>query len=205
MKTPLKRLVLVRHCEAGHEQMRYVGKTDVPLSQQGRWQTEKLAKSINRMACSRAFSSPLRRCIETAEVLLKGTALDLEQDPDLCEINFGRWEGLDFQEIMARDPQLVEQWALGRMDFCFPNGEMLADFWGRVCRAAERLREIPCESALVITHGGVIRFLLCHFLGLDPQSHLKFEIRPASVTRVHFQDGKALLAGLNDLCHLEEL
>ena len=33
METPLKRLVLVRHCEVGHEQMRYVGKTDVPLSQ----------------------------------------------------------------------------------------------------------------------------------------------------------------------------
>ncbi len=205
LKTRLKQLVLIRHCEAGHERVRYVGKTDMALTQRGRQQAEKLAKAIKKETCSHALSSPSRRCLETAEALIKGTAITLEQDSDLREIDFGRWEGLTFQEILARDPELVEQWALGRMDFRFPDGETLMGFWERVCRAAERLHEAPSERVLVVTHGGVIRFLLCYFLGLDTHLHLCFKIQPASVTRVHFQDGKAVLAGLNDLCHLGEL
>lgn len=198
METYLRRLVLVRHGEAGHEQVRYVGKTDVPLSPQGRLHSERLAKSIKKMACTHALSSPLRRCLETAEVLLKGTDLMLEQDPDLREIDFGRWEGLTFQEIVARDPQLVDQWARGSLDFCFPDGETLRGFWDRICRAAKRLREIPAKRVLVVTHGGVIRFLLCHYLGLDTQTHLRFEIRPASITQLHFKGNKAVLVGARD-------
>lgn len=200
MESRRKQLVLVRHGVAGHEGVRYVGKTDEPLTQSGRQQAERLEKSIHRLAPSRALSSPLRRCSETAEIVLKNTDLVLECDTDLREIDFGRWEGLTFREIAARDPRLVEQWAVGGMNFCFPEGESLVDFWDRVGRVAQRLREMPCECVLAVTHAGVIRFLLCHFLGLDAQSHLGFEIRPATITRLHFQDGNAVLTGLNKHC-----
>ncbi len=203
MESCRKRLVLVRHGEAGHEGVRYVGKTDAPLTQAGRQQAERIEKSIHRQAPSRVFSSPLRRSSETAEILLKNTDLVLERDPDLREIDFGRWEGLTFQEIAAHDPRLVEQWAHGEMDFCFPEGESLVDFWDRVGRVAHRLREMPCECVLTVTHGGVIRYLLCHFLGLDARSHLRFEIRPAALTRLHFQDGSAVLTALNETCSEE--
>jgi alpha-ribazole phosphatase len=180
-----------------------VGKTDTPLTHAGRQQVERLEKSFRRLAPSHVLSSPLRRCSETAEILLKNTDLALECDPDLREIDFGRWEGLTFQEIAARDPRLVEQWALGGMDFCFPEGESLVDFWDRIGRVAQRLRETPCECVLAVTHAGVIRFLLCHFLGLDTQFHLRFDIRPAAITRLDFQDGEAVLASMNEYCSEE--
>ena len=196
--------MLVRHSEAGHEGVRYVGKTDAPLTHAGRRQAERLEKSIHRQAPSRALSSPLRRCLETAEILLKNINLVLECDPELREVDFGRWEGLTFRDIAARDPRLVEQWALGEMDFCFPEGESLVDFWDRVGHVAQRLREMPCECVLAVTHAGVIRYLLCHFLGFDAQSHLRFDIRPAALTRLHFQDDNAVLTGLNEHCPQEE-
>jgi broad specificity phosphatase PhoE len=142
--------------------------------------------------------------LETARLIADGTGLTIEPDADLMEIDFGRWEGLTFQEIATRDPLLVERWALGKMDFRFPEGEALEDFWKRVRLAGQRMVEEPGESVLVVAHGGVIRFLLCHFLELDPRRHLTFEIRHASVTTLRLVDGQAVLAGLSDVCHLAE-
>jgi alpha-ribazole phosphatase len=200
----LKRLVLIRHGETASTPGRYLGRTDLPLSVQGLRSAERLARRLRTISFSHCLSSPSMRAMETARMLVDGTGLTIEPDADLMEIDFGRWEGLTFQEIAARDPLLVERWARGQMDFRFPEGEALADFWGRVGRARQRLVEKPGENGMVVAHAGVIRFLLCHFLGLDPRSHLMFEIRHASVTTIRLVDGQAVLAGLSDVYHLEE-
>jgi broad specificity phosphatase PhoE len=200
----VKQLLLIRHCESSYGLERYVGKTDPPLSQAGVAQARKLAKRLKAQAVGHLLTSPSVRALETARLATQGTKLAIEQDSDLREIDFGRWEGMTFREIAARDPDLVEQWALSRMDFCFPEGESLMAFRERISRAGQRMCQLPDEIVAAVTHGGVIRFLLCHFFGLAPRSHLMFEINPGSITRIHFQDGSAVLSGLNDCCHMED-
>ena len=200
----LKRLLLIRHCESSHAQEQYIGRTDSSLTQAGVVQAHKLAKRLKGLACAHVVSSPSRRVFETSRLAMEGTGLAIELDVDLCEIDFGKWEGMSFGEISASYPQLVEQWARGRMDFCFPDGESLSAFWERINRAARRISKTREETVVVFTHGGVIRFLLCHFLRIDPRSHLMFEVSPGSITSIHLHDGEAVLSGLNDRCHLEE-
>lgn len=200
----LKQLLLIRHCESSHAQERYIGRTDSFLTQAGVVQARKLAKRLEGLACAHVVSSPSLRALETAKLATQGTGLAIEQDADLREIDFGRWEGMSFREISVKDPELVERWVLGRMDFCFPEGDSLEAFSERVSRAGYQMRKRPEDTLVVVTHGGVIRFLLCHFLRIDPRSHLMFEVSPGSITNVHFHDGEAVLSGLNDRCHLEE-
>jgi broad specificity phosphatase PhoE len=119
-------------------------------------------------------------------------------DPDLKEIDFGQWEGMTFEQVNARDADAVNHWASGAVDFSFPDGETIAGFAERVERAARRMAADDTETAVAFTHGGVIRHLICHYLGLPFSSHgLLFEIRYASIATIELFDGKGVLTGLN--------
>ena len=187
-----------------HAGKRYIGSTDTPLTPAGKAQARKLGVRLKQIPAHRVLSSPSRRALDTVGPVVEGTGLSIEVDEELREIDFGEWEGLSFGEIERKDPDMVTEWARGDMDFRFPGGERLSAFGERVRGAGERLMTFPEEKILVVTHGGVIRFMLCHFLNLPFESHFMFEIDRGSITRLHLHKGHAVLSGLNDCCHLED-
>ncbi|NTW77456.1 MAG: histidine phosphatase family protein, partial [Syntrophaceae bacterium] len=101
------------------------------------------------------------------------------------------------------DPAGVERWSNFDNDFVFPGGEAIQSFIGRVRTAAQRIAQDPAQTVAVITHGGIIRFLICHYLGLDMRNYLLFDVQPASLSVITLYDGQGILNSLNNLCHLE--
>lgn len=198
------RLILVRHGNLGDRfRGRYLGRTDAPLSAEGRRQAAALAGPLARVQNeANLLVSPLRRTRETAELAL-GRGANFAVDSDLREIDFGRWEGRDFAGILAADPAAVDRWAALADDFAFPDGESLEHFRKRIGAVAERIATDPAETAVAVTHGGVIRFLICHFLELSDRAHLLFEVQPASISEIRIDGGKGVLTLLNDRRHLE--
>ena len=199
-----ERLILIRHGDLGNRcRGRYIGRTDAPLSAEGRRQSAALAGPLARLPNgANLLVSPLRRTRETAEIAL-GRGANFAVDPNLREIDFGRWEGMGFAEILAADPAAVDRWAALAEDFAFPDGESIGHFRKRIGAAAGRIAADPAETAVVITHGGVIRFLICHFLGLPDRTHLLFDVQPASISEIRIDGGKGVLTLLNDRRHLE--
>ena len=196
-----QRLILIRHGDLGEGRRgRYIGRTDAPLSALGRRQAEALAGEFARMDGARILCSPLVRCCETARIAL-GPGAGFAIDADLREIDFGRWEGMSFAEIAAADPAAVDRWAALAGDFAFPGGEGIGEFRARVEAAAGRIAADPAEKVVAVTHGGVIRLMICLFLGLDVRHCLLFEVRPASVTELSLDGGKGVLTRLNDMHH----
>jgi broad specificity phosphatase PhoE len=120
----------------------------------------------------------------------------VEVDPDLREIDFGDWEGLKFEQIERDYPTMVKAWSEFSLDFGFPGGETLADFAARIEGVARRLAAAESGTVIAFTHGGVIRALICHFLGLPLRDYLLFDITPASVTTLRLWDERGILAGL---------
>jgi broad specificity phosphatase PhoE len=129
--------------------------------------------------------------------------LAAEADTELREVDFGDWEGLSFVQISILDADGVSRWDRWDPHFAFPGGERLRDFLGRVDRVAQRLASVRTENVVVFTHGGVVRSLICHYLGLDSRKYLLFDVAPASVTTIRLFDGRGVLARLNDCCHLK--
>ena len=83
------------------------------------------------------------------------------------------------------------------MTFRIPGGERLGDFVARVRRAATQIAASPAPATLVVTHGGVIRSLICQFLGLPMRHYAVFVPSVASLTAIDlFPSGKAVLTGL---------
>lgn len=197
------RLMLIRHGEVEEKYRgRYVGRTDAPLSARGRRQAAALAGPLARLEEARFLASPLARTGETAQIAL-GAGRSIETDEALREIDFGRWEKMSFAEIAAADPETVGKWAALDEDFSFPGGEAIAQFQGRIAAAARRIAADPAPAIVAFTHGGVIRFLICHFLGLADRHHLAFDIGPASISELRIEGGQGVLTLLNDRHHLE--
>lgn len=193
----MKELLLIRHGDSLHAGTRYIGRTDTPLTPFGHEQAEALSNRLSETALDALFVSPALRARETLRPLLLEQTIEPVIDPDLQEIDFGAWEGLSFEEIQAQAPEWVKVWALNRMDFAFPGGESLDTFWKRVCRAGDRLAAAPGKRLAVVTHGGVIRYLLCYFLRLAPEQHRLFQIDLGSITTLMLQEGFATVKGLN--------
>lgn len=160
----LRTIVLIRHGETeGNSRVRFHGRSDVPLSQEGREQMRAAARRLPIDHYDRVVASPLRRSWESARIAARGAPVGLESD--FREIDFGRWEGLTAEEIRARDPILYRDWRSGAETFELPGGEKRADFRERVLRGLERLRAGDAHTALVVVHKGVIRVLVEHLTG----------------------------------------
>ena len=150
-------IVLVRHGETvGESSTRYHGRNDVVLSRMGRNQACAL-KDTWSLEVDRVISSPLARAWQTATILVPDLTIEIEET--FAEIDFGRWEGLNREEIEACDPDLFQVWQSGVEDFEFPEGEMKEAFRSRVQQGLQRILSLDALSMLVVAHKGVVRGL----------------------------------------------
>ena len=139
---------------------KYIGTTDPPLSDKGKMALKKLAFSHAYPQPPVVFTSPLKRCTQTCAVLFP------ERKPlviaDLCECNFGEWEGKTAEEL--KDSEDFQKWLAGDNSVKPPRGESNADFVRRVCKIfesiVEGLMKTGSTECAVVTHGGVIMTLL---------------------------------------------
>src|SRR6266496_436961 len=193
-----KTVLLLRHGTTGTTvPPRFLGSTDLPLSAAGRRQAAAVAPLVRSRNPQVCFCSPMLRCVQTAEIVLKNSSMQRGLLSGLREVDFGGWENLSFDEIQKCDPERLKRWAAFDRQFSFPDGERLGDFLVRVRLVARQILSAPHQTILVVTHGGVIRALLCHFLGLHPRRYVLFDVRPASLALIDvFGTGKGVLAGL---------
>lgn len=202
--TGKKTLMLLRHGRTSNTAgKRFIGRTNVSIAVEGHREIEDLAPYIRAGKPERCLCSPLLRAQQTAEIVAGAAGLSVEVAPELREIDFGRWEGMSFEEVAASDPELVNRWAAWEEDFAFPEGEPLRGFFNRVKRGADRMLADSAQRILAVTHGGVIRAMICHLLGLHPRQYLLFDVKPASLTTIDVFDGRGVLTGLNIGPHME--
>ncbi len=171
----------------------FVGSSDLELTKEGFEQMKRLRAAVKLIGPDVTVCSPRKRTVQSAKLL----DLNYDIEPDLREVDFGRWEQKEFSDIADQDPELVDAWCDDEDSFQFPEGEVLADFRKRVRWAAHRLLERPGETYLAVTHGGVIKALICQFLGLPTSKHFLFSVAYGSLTTLRIQNGKGVLTALN--------
>lgn len=200
-----KIFLLVRHGPIERKfDGRFVGATEAPLAGDAHGEIEALAKLIRDRKPDRFLCSPQKRARQTADIIAGEVGLSVEVDPDLREVDFGRWEAMTFDEIAAADPELTERWARWEEDFAFPGGESLKDFLARVKAVAGRMAAGSEETILAVTHGGVIRSMICHLLGLPDREYVLFDAKRASLSTLEVFEDRGVLTELSVVPHLGE-
>ena len=153
-------LVLVRHAHT-HMAGRFCGISDPLLSPQGVAQLAGLQQRLAAYPITHVFSSPSQRARQTAEAVAQARGLQVEYYEVLHELAFGKWEGLDWEQVVARDPEYAQQW-LDQYPFVpAPGGELFDDFVQRVNHAMNAIAaQVSGGCGAVVTHAGVIRTFL---------------------------------------------
>jgi alpha-ribazole phosphatase len=189
-----KEIYLLRHGDTGR-QGRYLGSTDVPLTTTGQMQVRETAQSLRLLNFCEIISSPMLRCRQSCEILALQPSIQVNDL--LKEVDFGRWEGKTFAEIAAEDADLVAAWMKDPAHFCFPEGESLQKFYARVSLLFTMLKKDDSKRILLVTHGGIIRHLLCLCLGIPIEKYLAFDVQPGSYASLCLYSDGGVLTGLN--------
>ncbi len=170
---------------------------DIPLSDAGREQASRLAASLAGEPLGRVIASPLDRTRETAAAISAGRDVPAETDDALLEIDLGDWTGRAFGSL--GDDPAWRLWNAQRGTARIPGGETMAEATGRIVGLLDRLAREPAEATIaIVSHSDMIRGAVAHVLGLPLDNLLRFDIHPASVTRVVWGDWGAKLMSLNE-------
>ena len=150
-------LYLIRHgITQGNLDGKYIGLTDLPLCDEGFYAITRYAHERLYPAVQKVYSSPLKRCLETADIIYPDRYV--KQIDNIAECDFGEFEGKTQEEL--KDLPEYAEWLKGGYEAKAPGGESFGDF---TLRCLDGLEEIfkdmmkdQVTKAAVITHGGVI-------------------------------------------------
>jgi len=205
MLPPMALILLVRHAVTEETGKRLYGRrAGVHLSERGRRQAEELARRLGPLPLAAVYSSPLDRCVETAEPTARARGLDVLLDPGLQETDVGRWTGRTFGALrrtrawrrLTAFPSLVG----------FPGGESLAEVQVRTVRTVQAIDgRHGGRVVAVFSHGDPIRLAVAHLAGLPLDLSGRLDVAPASVSAVALGDGPPSILLIGDTGRLEEL
>jgi len=201
------RLYLVRH---GSTQLtaedRFSGAENVELSDDGRWQAERVAERLAGEGICAVWSSPLSRARDTASAIARRLGLAIEFADGLREISHGHWEGMTRSEVEAKFPGEYESWEADPFTYAPKDGESGVAV---LARALPVLREIVVRHAdqrvVVVSHKATLRLLLSSLLGFDARGYRdRLDQAPACLNVVDFKDPvRARLMLFNDTSHYD--
>jgi broad specificity phosphatase PhoE len=172
-------VVLVRHGETEWSRAgKHTGRTDVPLTEQGRRQAESVGAALGDRDFALVLTSPLGRALETCR--LAGFGDRAQSRDELMEWDYGAYEGRTTSEIREERPD----WTLWRDGV--PEGETIEQVGQRVDRVLEQIRSLEGD-ALLFAHGHVLRVLTARWLELEPNAGRLFALDPATLSTLGYE------------------
>jgi len=166
----LHRVYLIRHGQvAGYEKFPVYGHTDVDMTETGILQMQQVAERLRLAGISAIYSSDLKRSALSARYIARYHDVRLYSLPELREIYFGDWEGMNMQEIRKGFPDELKKRQEDLVNFIGPGeGESVRKFSQRISNCFEDiLSEQKGKDIAIVAHGAVNRIILCNALGLD--------------------------------------
>jgi len=202
--SPVTQLILVRHAETDADRAgRIQGQSDTHLNMRGRHQALDLAQGLLDEPLAAIYSSDLKRCLETAELIARTAGLDVQATPELREARFGPWEGRTAGEVRSAFADEYQAWCDDAFNFRPPGGESQRELLERVVAF---LREVARRHAgskvLIVTGGGACNVALHHVLGIAITARSPFRADSGSIHRIEVWRGSWRVVALNDTCHL---
>jgi alpha-ribazole phosphatase/probable phosphoglycerate mutase len=198
------RIYLVRHGQVeGHEEKRYNGQVNVPLTPLGKMQSDRVCDCLHDVVLDAVYSSDLDRSRYCAELIAGSHNLTVVTHEALRELHIGDWEGRTWAELQEAYPDDWQARLQDLVNFQVPGGESLQDAADRIRPIIEQMlaRHRGGDIAL-IAHGGVNRIILLDAIGAPLQQAFSIEQDYGCVNIIdYFNDGHSLVKLLNGTAH----
>ena len=169
MEKELK-LYIVRHGQTEWNVLeKFQGQLNSPLTENGKIKIKETAQELENVNFSAVYTSELGRTIGTAEIILENNnfekkkniteKLKLKKLSELNEIFFGKWQGMNFEEIFLKYPEEAHNYFYDVKNYCAKNvdGEELEDGLKRFLEGFKKIvNENSSGNILIVTHGTVL-------------------------------------------------
>ncbi|PRR81044.1 histidine phosphatase family protein [Clostridium vincentii] len=202
MKT---KVFLVRHGETEWNKLgKFQGCKDIDLSEEGILQAKYLSEKFNDNF-DYIYTSPLKRAVQTSEVIAANKEIKPIIKNDLREINFGEWEGLTLKEISSNFPKEFNNWRNDKIEAPLCGGDLSLKIASKRAKAAitEIADKHKEKKILIVAHGGIIKAGLIGLFELDMTMYHKINLGNTAICEIDFDsDLNPTIVKLNDTSHL---
>jgi len=199
-------LILVRHGETvWNVEKIYRGRTDVKLDEVGIEQAELLGKYLSNWELEAIYSSPLKRALDTANIIARYHKIGVHITDGLIDFDYGEWQSLPEQEVKKLYLTLHDEWHNNPHKAKMPGGESLADVRERAAGVVDDVFSKYEGSVVLVSHRVVNKVLICSLLGLDNSCFWNIKQDVGGITIFDYVDGRFVLTRHNDTSHLKEL
>jgi phosphoserine phosphatase len=177
--------LLMRHGETEwNREGRVMGRHPVALSANGCAQVAATARFAASIKPDLIVTSPLVRARESAEILSEGMGgIEIIEDADIAEVLYGRWEGLTYHDLIEDEHYMRYRKAPHEM--ATPGGETIAEVQARGVAAV--MRAVAANHGrriLFVSHGDIIRTVLCHFMTMEIRHYHRIRIDNATLSAI---------------------
>jgi len=198
-------VILVRHGVTPHTvDKRFSGglaSANPGLSDEGKDQIRAVADWLGPLAerVDAVIASPVRRTLESAEIIGAALGREVEVEAGFAEMEFGTWDGMTFAEVGDRYPDDLKAW-LGSLEVAPGGGESFRVVEARVLAGLDRLLETHRgRTVVVVSHVTPIKTLVAHVLDAPLEAVYRMELSPASVTVLNWYDDRPSMRLYNAL------
>ena len=202
----MTRLIIVRHGETEYNLKGLCqGQLDSKLTQRGKLQAECVSNREDIKRIDAVYSSPLRRALNTAQIINKKHNLEIIIEDGLKEINCGEWEGLWIEAIKSEDAQQYHNWANEPMKYKVDGAETFEQVYNRATESLNKIiKEYKGKTVLIVSHLVTISLILAYLFDEDIDSIWKStKQKNASVNIIDIKEcGKKEFVVRGDDSHL---
>lgn len=181
----VRNIFLIRHCKPEFKDgiKLCIGKSDIPLSNEGIEHAKQLADYFLNININYIYSSPLKRAKKTAEIIAGGR-LNVNIKEGFSELNIGKWDGLSFEEIKLRYPEEYKDRGKDIENYIVEGGESMAMCRERAIRELHKTIKESEGNILIVAHAGVIRTIISSLLSISIKETFDYKIDYGSISLV---------------------
>ena len=199
-------LILIRHgeCQANVEGV-FRGRIDFPLTERGIEQATLSAEELKKYPISAIYTSPLTRCVKTAEAVSAAKNIEVFKDKGLNNIKLGDWEGKPKREIKKNFPGLWKLWVTEPEKLRIHDGETLAEVQKRALQSVKRIvSKHEGQTILIVTHRAVLKPLIAGLLCIPQPYFWKIHMDSCAYTIIEYEEARGFTLTLfNYTMHLK--
>lgn len=206
----MKTILLVRHGTTEWVDRHILhGITDIPLNENGLRQAREVAEALKSIPASHLYTSPLTRCMQTAQAIAARVNLQPVPLEGLKEMDFGWLEGKPFRDLTSQNIKPLVRFfdQYQHLFIRMISGESITHLRRRVLAAWQQiLDENMGEISIVVGHSAVFNNILIHHFGKNfPKGMHYYSMRPCSIAEIEINDtDQAHLVRMDDISHLSE-
>lgn len=199
-------ILLIRHGETAWNRGKiFRGVYDVPLNENGRIQASHLATALTSCHLDAAYSSPLSRARETAQIVLEPHGIKAVVHEGLKDFNYGQWTGLEDEEVVRRWPEEHTRWITAPHEIRPPDGDTLQEVFDRAFNAVEVIaQKHDGQTIALFAHRVVNKLLVLGMLTLGLERFPFIRQDNCCISEFERTDKGYILIRSNDTSHIRQ-